>query len=253
MYGDLLTSKGQGDKAYGYYLSAAERGDWEARVKVASFSTSGEDIVKRLADLYERTLISGNGMMEYRYADLLIKTAWNDADRRKAFEMYLKSASDGYIDSLHQVALMYRDGLGVSKDYVKMIEYLEMAADKGLMHSITLLADIYGQGKLLPKDRDMSFKWTLRAAEFGNREFMYRVAIMYRDGIGTEINKEESNKWFNRYREAYLFQHYAWATNYERSCNDCNVEQLYDAAIGTMNSGMIYQLMIFTKDSSKKE
>ena len=248
MYGDMLMMRGSKDDAMRYYLGAAERGDWEARIKVASLSTSEEDNVKQLLDLYQKTLIPGNGVLEYRYAELLLKVAWCDEDRKKSFEMFLKSAEDGCPDALHQVALMYRDGVGTSKDYEKMAFYLEEAAENGLMRSITLLADIYSQGQLLPKDRETSFKWALKAAELGNRDFMYRVAVMYRDGVGTEKDSSKSNKWFDEYRVSNLYWQYVWALNYTRCMDDMQIDTIFKSMMGSMNSVSIYQNLVFTKD-----
>ena len=253
VYGDMLMSRGEKDKAKEYYLGAADRGDWEARTKVASLSSFRENDIQKLVELYEKTLVPGNGLMEYRFAELLLKVAWCDEDRKKAFEMFKRSAEDGYPEALHQVAVMYRDGNGTSKDYKMMDYYLTESAKNGSMRSITMLADIYMQGKLLPRDRAVSFKWTLRAAELGNRDFMYRVAELYRDGIGVKKDAGESNKWFDRYAKANIFQQNIWASYYSRVVNNDCLESLYDDMVGMMNPGVIQHFIAYTKESEKKE
>ncbi len=253
LYADMLMSSGDKDRAYEYYFGAAERGDWEARLKVASFSSSNKNNTQKLLDLYQKCLIPGNGLMEYRYAELLLKVSWSDDDRKKAFEMFLKSIDDGYFDAYHQVAIMYRDGIGTAKDYEKMDSYLKQSAMNGSMRSITLLADIYGQGKLIPMNREESFKWTLKAAELGNRDFMYRVAVMYRDGIGTEKNTSESNKWFERYGEMNLYPQYVWGLNYSRVFDNEGLDSLFDVLSESMNSSMIYQYISCVKELEIRE
>ncbi len=251
-YGDLLMSRGSKEKAYPHYLFAAEKGDWEARIKVASFNSSQENNINDLIELYKNTLIPGNGQMEYRYAELLLKTAWTDEEKSKAFSMFLSSANNGYVDALHQIALMYRDGVGVPKNYCKMVEFLISAAENGLMRSIIMLSDIYAQGKLLPKDRRLSFKWALKAAELGNKDCMYRVAVMYRDGIGVNADTNESKKWFTKYEEAYWFQQYVWAINYGMASGNISIKHTYDKLMSSMNPGMIYQYIMYNKDPEKK-
>ena len=253
MYGDILMSKGKREQALNYYLNAAERGDGEARVKVASLSSYKESEAEIIADVYERLLISGNTLMEYRYAELMLRTAWSDEDRERAFDMFLKSAKGGFPDALYQVAVMYRDGIGTAKNYEEMRRFLVESAENGYMQSITLLADIYTQGRLLPKDRKVAFKWTLRAAELGNRDFMYRVAVMYRDGIGVEKNLEESNKWFGRYEDSNLFQQYALASNFVKSEDISDLEGLFEKASYSMNSGMLYSYLLNTEDPKIKK
>lgn len=253
MYGDMLMSRGDKEKAKEYYLKAAERGDWEARSKVASLSSSGENDIQKLIDLYERSLVPGNGYMEYRYAELLLKIAWCDLDRKKAFDMFVLSANHGYLDALHQVAIMYRDGIGTSKDYEKMKDCLNQSAGGGLIRSMILLADIYGQGKIFPKDRVLSFEWTLKAAVHGNNDCMYRVAVMYRDGIGTGINQEESDKWFKKYEESILYSFYVLALNYNRTIGIEGLKDIYEKTIGYMNAGTIQQYAFFTDDLDKRK
>lgn len=112
MYGDMLFDSDKKEEALSYYMSAADRGNWEARIKVASLCSCDTDDEQEIVNLFQKTLIPGNGFMEYRYGELLLKVAWNDRDREKAFNMFLQSAKDGFPEALHQVAVMYRDGIG---------------------------------------------------------------------------------------------------------------------------------------------
>ena len=253
LYGDILMDEGNEDKALKYYQNAAERGDWEARVKVASISSSNGDDIRKLISIYEKTIIPGNGMMEYRLAELLLKTAWSNEDRERSFQLFYQSASHNYPDALFQIATMYRDGIGTQKDYKKMIECLNKSAEQGLIRSMALLSDIYSQGKIVPKDNEISFKWALKAAELGHKDFMYRVAVMYRDGIGTAMDENESNRWFNNYWVSNLFWQYAWASNYLRTLDNVGLDMLYETTVSSMSSWMIYQYMSYTKDMSKKK
>ena len=224
-YGDILLKKGETDDAFDFYIAAARKGDYEARMKVSSMDVPKES-VSELLTIYEQLAVPGDGLNEYRYADLILKTSWDKEKRAKAFEILLKSANDGYPNAMHQIGLMYRDGVGVERNVEKMKEYLNMAAEAGYVPSITLLADIYFQGKLLAKDEKELFKWTLKAAELGSSVYTFNLAMLYRDGKGTEKDIQESNKWLKRFYEYGLFWHILWATDYVKTGA---VDTKYDA------------------------
>lgn len=211
-YGDLLLNNNDIDSAREFYFSAAKKGNRDAKSRLARIQAPVDTNVSCLLEIFDNTVFPGNGLGEYRYGGLLLKTAWTNEDRVKAFNMFLKSAQDGYVESLHQVALMYRDGVGVPKNNEKMIEYLTKASDAGLTQSTILLADLYSQGNIVPKDDCKSFKYSLRAANMGDINSMFKVGLGYQEGIGVEVDLKESEKWFNKFNDADLYWHYIWAS-----------------------------------------
>ena len=216
-YGDVLLEQGDSINALGFYQSAANKGDNEARGKLSSLNSSRSEDVQALLNIFSKLATLGDPVNEYRYADLMLKTAWNNSDRKKAFDMFIKSAEHGYPNAIHQVGVMYKDGIGVARDISKMEEYLVSAANKGYLPSISLLADIYSQGKVLPKDDTKTFEYTKKASELGNVVFMYRLAMMYKDGIGVEKDSLKADEWFENYTSAGLFQYKNWVMPYVRT------------------------------------
>ena len=122
-YADLLLERGERTNAMELYHSAANLGDYTARVKVATLSTNTESSLNELKSIYKEIATPGNALNEYRYAELLMKTALTYADVACAFEMYRKSAEDGLPTALYQMGQMYKDGLGVQRDYQQMEKY----------------------------------------------------------------------------------------------------------------------------------
>ena len=241
-YSELLMSKGNVGDAINYLQTAANKGDNDARLKLASLRTSKDEEIQCLLSVYKQLASSGNALYECRYAELLLKTAWNTKDRSNAFMMYKQSADDGNLSAMHQTGLMYRDSIGTPRDIKKMKEYLTMSAEKGFMPSIVLLADLYAQGSIIPKSEEQCFKWTLKAAELGNGGFMYKVATMYRDGIGVEKNIKESDKWFRKYQFSGLFWLEYWAADNVKNKeiqSNLSAERLYERTLDGINIPII--------------
>lgn len=216
-YADLLMTAGESSEALGYYQSAANKGDEEARIKLSSLSSGKNGEVQLLLQLYGQLISDDDPVNLYRYADLLLKTAWYSEDKELSFSFFLKSAERGYLNALHQVGVMYRDAIGTNKNVAKMEYYLKIAADKGYLPSILLLADIYMQGKLLPKNEQKTFEYIKKASELGHVPSMYRLAIIYRDGVGVDKDVEKSNYWFDVFTSAGLFQYKNWLLPYLRT------------------------------------
>ncbi len=213
-YADSLYEAGKIDDAIKIYQSVANQGDYLAKVKVSSLNSSTKSKTQNLISIYENNLTPGNGLEEYRFAELLRNTALTQADLERAFSMYLTSASDGYPNAMYQVGIMYRDGTGVSRDISKMEEYLTKAADKSFLPSIKLLIEIYDEGKILPKNDNKVFNLTKKAAHLGDSASIYKLANLYQDGRGTEINIPESDKWYNIFSDMHLFWYKVWAIDY---------------------------------------
>lgn len=80
---------------------------------------------------------------------------------QECFEGHLKVAETGYPLAECQVGYFYYEGLGVEKDLEK------------------------------------SFYWTKRAAEHGDRDAQYNLAVwFYEPGVVVEKNKEKAMEWY---------------------------------------------------------
>jgi len=190
-----------------YYQAAADRGNVDARMKVSTLIADENSDRTEIRKLFKEIAERGNPLNEYRYADLLLKTAWNEEDREEALEWFLKAADKGNINSKFQAAVMYRDGVGVQTDTERSVKMLREAADSGHNSAQIVLAELLLRGVKTEKDESESFKWYLRSAGSGNPKSQYQVAVMYRDGIGTDVDPVMSKKWFDVFSRSSLVNH----------------------------------------------
>lgn len=215
-YADILMEEGETEEAVSLYRSAADKGNNDARVKISSLGQGRDELGEKIKEIFRRMAEEGEPINMFRCADYLLKTAWTDGERKEAFGWFGRSAEKGYPNAMHQLGLMYRDGIGIPRDFTKMAECLQKAADRGFVPSVTLLADVYFQGRLVPRNEEKAFALYLKGAELGNGRCQYQTAEMYRDGIGTDVDLEESEKWFGRFAHSLTAVNGIWAADWAR-------------------------------------
>lgn len=217
-YADMLMQTGSlsdTEDALNFYKSAANAGNEEARMKISSLSRHeglNQDL-EILKDVFKQLAERGNPLDMYRYADLLLRTAWSDGDRTKAFEWFVKASDAGNAEAMHSAALMLRDGRGVSKDVDECVHYLKKAAELGLQRSQLLLGDMYYEGKIIEKNDTEALHWYEMAAFTGNPRAQYMAATIYRDGSDTHRDANRAEYWFTSYVHSVATQHMIWAAN----------------------------------------
>lgn len=75
------------------------------------------------------------------------------------------------------------------------------AADGGHSDSQFNLALMYEQGIGVTKDEKEALNWYLKAALQGNMNAQYNLAVLYENGRGCDVNFKEAHRW---YREAVV-------------------------------------------------
>ena len=217
-YADVLYRKGgEEDKsnAIALYNSAAKKGNNDARLRIATLACgdSRNDTRLELLKIFRSLAERGTAFDEFRYADLISKTARTPSDRERAFEEYLKAANHGHAEAMFLVATMFRDGNGTSRNPDSCVEYLTRAGNMGHLRSIILLADMYDTGKLIKMDESIAFSWYLKAAILGDAKSQFQVATMYQDGIGTDVNPIEAERWFSAFYHSGMSNFLVWAAD----------------------------------------
>ena len=83
---------------------------------------------------------------------------------------------------MNSIGLMYRDGLGVPRDYGKAREWFEKAAATGHNGAMVSVGWIYQHGQGVPQDYAKAREWYEKAAAAGNGVGMANIGWLYRDG-----------------------------------------------------------------------
>jgi TPR repeat protein len=83
----------------------------------------------------------------------------------EAMEWFRKAALEGSLDAETNIALMYADGVGVTKDPAKALDWFHLAAEGGEAAAEYNLALVYARGEGTPRDYKESTRWLTAAAD----------------------------------------------------------------------------------------
>ncbi|MBF0190211.1 MAG: sel1 repeat family protein [Magnetococcales bacterium] len=101
----------------------------------------------------------------------------------------IRAANQGVIDAQNTVAMIYRDGLGVPRDYKAAIKWYRMAAEKGHAEAQYHLGMMFHDGKGIAKDDREALRWFRQAADQGVAEAQFALWEVHRRTDGPEARK----------------------------------------------------------------
>ena len=96
---------------------------------------------------------------------------------KRQFLNRIKEARIGDPNAQYDVALMYANGVGVTKNLAQALVWAETAAEKGHSSAQYLLGRTYQQGLGTAKDHQKALVWYLRASEKGNDKAALKLAL----------------------------------------------------------------------------
>ncbi len=101
--------------------------------------------------------------------------------------------------ALYGVASCYSNGIGITVDYAKAVEYYKKAADLGDAAAENNLGSCYKNGYGgLEKNNKEAFSWYQKAANKGYREAQKNLGICYENGYGVEISITKAKKCYQK-------------------------------------------------------
>jgi TPR repeat protein len=90
---------------------------------------------------------------------------------------------------------VYERGIGVPQDYAQAADLYRRAADKGDADAQFNLAILYDNGTGAPKNYMAAAGWYEKAAEQGLPRAQFNLGSMYANGQGTPVNLPEAYVW----------------------------------------------------------
>lgn len=206
------------EKAFEWYLKAAEAGDVRAFCDLGVAYRDGDGTLKnseKAKEWFEKGVAKENArcmrVLGRSYCPD-IKDFENNND--KAYELISNAYSiaektkdqDIMRGAANNIGFCYYYGYGVPKDMNKAIEWFTKAAEAGDNTSIDNLGTIYYYGNNgIPKDFNKAFYWANKASKAGILRGKFLVAECYEYGRGVDMNKSKA---LNIYRELVNEHHY---------------------------------------------
>ena len=128
--------------------------------------------------------------------------AESDAWYRKAAEALYRAAKHGDPRAQHDLAGLYRDGIGVPKDSDEAGKWFELAAknyraaaEHGDPEAQCKLGGFYQKGVGVEQDEAEAVKWFRKAAEQGFMKGESLLGLAYFEGKGVEKDEAEGVRW----------------------------------------------------------
>ena len=133
------------------------------------------------------------------------------------FQTNLQAAEQGYSQAQYTIALMYRKGEGISKNFNQAFYWFKKSAEQDYAKAQFYLGVMYELGIGVSKDLHQAFYWYKKSAEQGVEEAQFNIALMYDKGDGTQKDENKALYWYEKsaaqgdaiaqYNLAYMYYH----------------------------------------------
>lgn len=151
----------------------------------------------------QRKASQGDHLAQYRLGLKYSKGECVNKNKAEAAKWYKAAAARGNHFARHNLALMLKDGDGISADIPQAIQLLEK--NDGFPSSMTTLGLMYVDGIGIKKDSQAGFDLLKGAAEFGEVKAQEALASIYSEGReGILPNIAEASKWYSKAFSWYL-------------------------------------------------
>ena len=99
--------------------------------------------------------------------------------------------------AMHNLGVMYANGLGVSRDYAKAAHWYRKAAEQGDGWAQTNLGLMYRHGQGVSKDEAKAAYWYRKAAERGNKKAQSNLGVLFAQGLGVLEDYVQAYAWWS--------------------------------------------------------
>ena len=113
-------------------------------------------------------------------------------DEKEALKWYKKSNSRGNDRGLYSLGIFYEQ----KKEFTKAYKFYKELADKSDPSGIFKVAWAHENGKGVPKNLEISFKYLKKLVEYGNPEYQGILGNYYLYGWSVQQDIKEAIKWF---------------------------------------------------------
>lgn len=192
-------------EALDMYKKAGEMGNADGLFRAGKFyheGRSGVDVNYELAKkYYEQSVNLNNGKAMNNLANMYLDGEGVTKDISKALELYEKAAMIGNAVACNNLGNLYRDGKNVEQDYLKAKEWYEKAANLKNANAMGEIGNLYFYGQGVSQNYEEALKWYKKGAEKGAAWVIGNVGHMYQFGCGVTQDYNEAMKWYKKAAE----------------------------------------------------
>jgi hypothetical protein len=202
MFRDGLGVKQDDAKALAYAQKGAARGNVQSETMVGWLLYNSKNITKdeeRAFGWYLRAADHGDPWAAYD-AGLMYESGYagKAGDMSKAVDYYRRAADLGVAPAGNALGNLYASGRGVRQDFGKAFQWYRWAADKGDSNAQVSLGFMYANGQATQRDDVKAFELYKRAADQNNATGLNNVGYFYEFGRAVPLNLNEAAAWYDR-------------------------------------------------------
>jgi TPR repeat protein len=222
-------------------IDAANAGNGVAQRRLGRINAFIYDNIDKKIYWYKKAVLNGDAIAQsnlgvsYHYGENGLRQ-----DYKEAVKLYQKASDQGDRGGQHNLAVMYRDGLGVEKDIDKALYWFKKAGNQDYLVSQTSVGDILYYGRYgAKKDYAEALNWYKKAAYLNDVNSQYTIAFMYDHGQGTTFNWKEAFKWYTK------------AANQGHSASKRNLGEFYFFGVGGVSKNITKAKQLFREAANK--
>lgn len=184
-------------EAFTWMKTCADEGNPDAMLQLANMYRDGNGTVKdtkQYIKYLESSADYGNFWAIKGLAEIYLTGKIVMKDDKKAFDYYLKGALQGNGGMQYQIAVMYRDGIGIEKNIAESEKWFAIFSNSILANYQIMAAD---QLKLFDIDTNATPEELLvKAASVYNLRAINTLGNMYRGDSVLPANKEKAREYY---------------------------------------------------------
>jgi TPR repeat protein len=156
---------------------------------------------------------AGESAAQCNYGLALFEGRDVSMNKTEAIKYIIKSAKMGFVKAQIFLGSLFSGasdengvplnrGTGISINHKVAFSYFKQAADAGDPEGEFNVAISYGEGLGVEKDMTQAVAYWTKSAEKGFPPSMFNVGYSYAEGTGVRVDKEEAVKWYKLSAEA---------------------------------------------------
>jgi TPR repeat protein len=170
-------------------LSTALHAEWDTALSLYK-NQQYEESAKILNKLSDQGVIDAKIYL----AVLLFSGTGIEKDELKAIRLLEEASDAGNPDAMWRLGwlLLEHSELSSFTNNKSGLMLIEQAANNNIGDAQLMLGNIYREGKIVPRNYDLSFFWFNKASNHNIVEAIHSLGVCYYNGWGVEVNYEKS-------------------------------------------------------------
>ncbi len=178
---------------------AARRGHMYAQFDLGNMYANGIGVNRsdqEAARWFEAAAEQGHKDAQFNLGIMYLTPRGVEQDRERALHWFRQAAEQGHKDAQYNLGVSYLTGRAVPRDTALAVQWLEAAAAQNQYSALVALGLLSNEGtEGVEQNRAEAARLFRLAADAGNPEGQYFLAVLYTQGQGVEQDPVEAYAW----------------------------------------------------------